>query len=165
MKNTKRKPFNAGVVAKRIDVESIYKQMQQVLAKRNSLQEKQDELWKVIKRNHCNRSSQMSFISKEIGKCTHELNGLISQLCQYRKTHKAMNLADRYLQGEISRINKIIQSQTNTVNSVERGWSTLISASGVTDTDTSSLRRYIKLKQEQVAKLQKWKQVVERYTT
>ena len=110
MKKTNQKPF-ARVIAKKIDVESIYKQMQQVLAQRKALQEKQDELWKVIKRNHCNRSSQMDSITNGIGKCTHKLNGLISNLCQYRKTHKAMGLANRYLQGEIGRINKIIQHQ------------------------------------------------------
>lgn len=162
MKKTNQKPF-ARVIAKKIDVESIYKQMQQVLAQRKALQEKQDELWKVIKRNHCNRSSQMDSITNGIGKCTHKLNGLISNLCQYRKTHKAMGLANRYLQGEIGRINKIIQHQQNAVNKVERGWSVLVRDTGVTHTDTSQLRRYIKLKQEQVAKLQKWQQVVQRY--
>jgi len=165
MKNTNKKPFTAGVVAKKIDVESIYKQMQQALTKRNNLQDKHDELWKVIKRNHCDRSGQMATITKGIGQCTHKLNGLMNNLCQYRKTHKAMNLANRYLQGEISRINKIIQHQENTVNKVDRGWCCLINDSGVSHTDTSGLRRYIKTKKEQVAKLQKWKQVVQKYTT
>jgi hypothetical protein len=105
----------------------------------------------------------MSRISAEIGECTHKLNGLINNLCQYRKTHKAMNLADRYLQGEISRINKIIQHQENTANKVDRGVCCLINDSGVTHTNTSGLRSYIKTKKEQVAKLQQWKQVVQKY--
>ena len=75
-----------------------------------------------------------------------------------------MNLADRYLQGEISRINQIIQHQERTIHKVERGWTALINDSGVTHTDTSGLRQYIRQKQEQVAKLQKWRQVVQRYT-
>ncbi len=163
MNKTNRKPFNAGVVGKRIDIESIYRQMQHELAKRKDLQEKQDALWKIIKRNHCNRSAQMDDISRGIGKCTHRLNELISDLCQYKKNHKAMNLAYRYLTGEIERINKIIQHQTNTIYEVDRGYSTLVNDSGYTHTDTSNLRRYVNLKREQVAKLQKWKEVVSRY--
>lgn len=163
MKKLNKKPFNAGVVAKKINVESIYNQMRQLIARRNSLQEKQQNLWKVIGRNHCDRREEMAKITNEIGQCTHKLNGLINKLCQYRKTHKAMKLACQYLNGEITRINKIINHQANTVNQVERGRWGLIDSSGRSHTDTTSLRNYIKIKKEQVAKLQQWKQVVQKY--
>ena len=163
MKRINKRPFNAGVIERRIDVESIYNQMRQTIATRNELQKRHDELWKVIKKYDCDKSRLMDQIDNKIGACTHKLNGLIGNLCQYRKTHKAMTLAYRYLGGEIERINKIIHSKIKTINEVERGRCCLISSKGVTHTDTTALRNYVKTKQEQVARLQKWKQVVQKY--
>ena len=160
IKKTQRK---TGMNVMKIDIESIYHQMQSVITERERLQEEHDNLWIVIKRYHCDRSSQMNKITKKIGNCTYKLNKLISELCQFKKTHKAMNLAHSYLGREITRNLRIIESTKRLVSGVNAGRSCLISSSGVTDTDTYSLENYIKHKKEQVQRLEKWKRAVEKY--
>ena len=155
--------FKLGVRVKKIDIGAIYLQMKSVLAERAKLQKEQDELWSFIKRHKCNRSSQMAKITKSIGNSTHKLNKLINELCQYKKTHKAMNLAHDYIVSEINRINKIINYQVKLIRNVNAGYTSLIDSKGETSTDARSLESYVKMKREQVGKLEKWKRSVERY--
>lgn len=149
--------------ASKIDIASIYNQMRKELSERAQLQKEQDSLWSIIKRYNCNRSAQMSQITKKIGNSTHRLNQLINELCKYKKTHKAMNMAHDYIIREIERINKIINSKNKLIRDVNAGYSCLITSTGVTHTNTSDLENYIRLKREQVKKLENWKRSVERY--
>lgn len=74
-----------------------------------------------------------------------------------------MKLANDYLSNEIRRINKIINYQNDLVSQVKRGYTNLISSKGYTHSDTKNLENYVILKQNQVAKLKKWKEHVSRY--
>ena len=164
MENYKnRKQSRSGVIAKKIDVDSIYNQMIRALDERRRLQEEQKALWRVIKSNHCNKSSQMNAIDAKIGYSTHKLNKLISELCNYKKTHRAMNLAHDYITKELNRINKIINSKIELVRDVNAGRACLISSTGRTHTSTISQENYIRIKREQARKLENWKKAIERY--
>ena len=137
--------------------------MKEELGQRARVQLKQDELWKKILRYHCDRHSEMEAISQKIGKHTHNLNQLIGQLTQYKKTHKAMNLAYSYLSSEIARIDKIVDSTNRTIRSVNAGRCVLTNSRGVTHTDTRGLENYVRLKTAQRDKLKKWKDHVQKY--
>ena len=164
MKNQRKKTQNQnGMRGKRIDINSIYLQMKASIVERAVLQKEMDILWDRIKRYNCDRSTQMKEITEKIGKCTHKLNQLINELCQYRKTHRAMNLAHDYIVKEITRINKIVNSKKQLIAGVNRGSACLISSNGVTHTNTLSLENYVKQKTAQIASLEKWKRSVERY--
>ena len=151
------------MTTKTININSIYYGMKEAIERRIRLQKKQDELWRTIKRTNSNHSAEMGNITKKIGEETHQINGYISSLCQYKKTHSAMKLANDYLSNEIRRINKIIDSNSNLVSRVKRGYTNLISSKGYTHSDTKNLENYVILKQNQVAKLKKWKEHVSRY--
>ena len=151
------------MTTKTIDINSIYHNMREAISRRNSLQSKQDELWRVIKRTHTNHSSEMSKLSKQIGVETHKINGYISSLCKYKKTHSAMKLANDYLSNEISRIEKIIKSKKEAIRLVRCGRSTLIRDTGTKTTDTSGLQEYVNKKESQLNKLKTWKEHVSKY--
>ena len=151
------------MTTKTIDINSIYHNMREAISRRNSLQSKQDELWRVIKRTHTNRSSEMSKLSKQIGVETHKINGYISSLCKYKKTHSAMKLANDYLSNEISRMTKIIRSNEETIRLVRCGRSTLISDTGIQTTDPRKLQEYVNKKKSQLNKLKTWKEHVSKY--
>jgi len=154
---------NKATVAKSIDIESIYRGLKTALEKRAGYQEAQQNLWKYIKRTNADRSHEMKQISDEIGTNTHEINKILNELTQYKKTHKAMNMADRYLQSEISRIQKIIEDWKKTVRDVEAGRKILISSNGVNHTNTTGAKEYIQIKQRQLSNLQKWQNHVRHY--
>ena len=74
-----------------------------------------------------------------------------------------MNLAYDYWEKEIERLDKIIDSSKKMVADVEGGRSNLISSAGITHTNTSNVKNYIKLKQNQKSKLIHWQQYVVKY--
>jgi|SRR5690554_771782 len=157
--NNKRKV----VVTKRIDINSLHNRLTDAIGKRIQWQEKQDELWKYIKRTNNDRRTEMSKIDSEIGKNTYEINTILNELTKYKKTHNAMNIANNYLNSEIERTNKIIDKWENTVDDVERGNMILIKADGTEDTNTKSSIRYIKKKRRQLNNYIKWRDYVKRY--
>ena len=146
-----------------INIDSIYSQLQSHMAKRSNNQNRQDNLWKEIKKTNSNRKSEMERIDRNIGKETHEINMIISSLCQYKKTHKAMNLASKLLDGEIRRTKAIISKWKGIVREVEEGMCELINSTGVTHSNTTNAKKYIVQKQQRLAKLVEWKQHVDRY--
>ena len=105
----------------------------------------------------------MSKLSKQIGVETHKINGYISSLCKYKKTHSAMKLANDYLSNEISRMTKIIRSNEETIRLVRCGRSTLISDTGIQTTDPRKLQEYVNKKKSQLNKLKTWKVHVSKY--
>ena len=146
-----------------IDINSIYNSLKNAISERIEAQKRQEQLWSIIKRTRTNHEKEMDRIDQQIGNATHKVNKVISQLCQYKKTHKAMNLAYEYLKKEMERISKIIDSKTRLANDVERGRATYITSAGRTITDTTEQRKYIKKKTEQYYKLQNWLKYVSRY--
>ena len=158
-----KKNYRTNLTSNKIDINSIYNKMQNQLRIRANLQVKYDNLWDVIKRNHCDRHYEMQDLNSKIGKCTNELNKLIGQLCKYKKTHKAMNLAYSYIESEMERINRIIQHQNRVIYDVNHGYRTLINSYGHEHTNTSDLRNYVNYKMQQYNKLNNWKQYVARY--
>lgn len=147
----------------RIDIDSIYRKLRVAIENRMEYQRRQDELWNKIRRTHGDYSVQMDKIAKKIGQETHNINLQIAELCKYRKTHKAMNMADSYLSSEISRISKIVSSTERKISDVNRGYYGLISSRGVSHTNTYALEQYVAMKRDQMAKLKKWKQHVSQY--
>ena len=151
------------MTTKTIDINSIYHNMREAISRRNSLQSKQDELWRVIKRTHTNRSSEMSKLSKQIGVETHKINGYISSLCKYKKTHSAMKLANDYLSNEISRMNKIIKHNEKRIKLVNKGKQIIVKGDGTQTTNTRELVDYVKSRKAILAKLRNWKDHVSKY--
>lgn len=150
------KPRPSPFAAKVIDIDSLYHRLKAALDNRNGYQEAQDNLWKYIKRTRTDNSAEMNRIDDAIGRNTHEINKILNELTQYKKTHKAMNLAYSYLQVEINRIKKIISSWENTVHDVNLGRSSFITASGKNHTSTNDAKTYIRTKKTQLANLEKW---------
>lgn len=148
---------------KRIDINSIYNKLKIAVQNRAHWQEKQDALWARIKRTHCDGDREMNYIDSHIGSYTHEINGLVSSLCHYRKAHRAMNLASSYIDKEIVRIARIIDSKNQLIRKVDRGNVSLINSKGYTHRDTSGLKRYVSMKEHQMGKLKAWKTHVDRY--
>ena len=151
------------ITSKRIDIDSIYSSLRMTISRRAEAQNRQNQLWDVIKRTHSNHDKEMNIINNQIGDATHRINQLISQLCQYKKTHKAMNLACEYLKREIIRTKRIIDSKTQLANDVDRGYASYVTSKGKVHTDTTQQRRYIQKKTEQYHKLQEWLNYVSRY--
>ena len=151
------------VRGQRINIDGLYNQLKNALDQRVKYQGEHDKIWSYIKRTNNNGTQKLDVVDKKIGACTHKINQLIAQLCKYKKTHKAMKLANDYLSKEINRIEKIINSNSTLINNVDRGRNTLISSSGVEHTNTTNLKKYVKLKKEQKAKLVQWKQYVSQY--
>lgn len=161
MKNNNRN--YKGFTTRTININEIYSDMKETLANRVYYQSKQDDLWKTIKRYHVNKSREMDEIDDHIGNCTHKMNQLIGELCKYKKTHKAMNLAYDYLEKEIDRIQRIIDSKNRIIHDVRMGRMGLISSSGVSHTDPSNLINYVAKKNGQLMKLINWRDYVLKY--
>ena len=85
----------------KIDINSLYNELREALATRNSLEEKQRNLWSIIKRSKKDLNFEMNKIDIKIGENTHKINMIISKLSHYNKTHKAMSMAKDYLNKEI----------------------------------------------------------------
>lgn len=147
----------------KIDVGSIYAKLKKALAERSRLQQRQDQLWDLIRRTHSNRSREMDKISEEIGHCTYAIDSLIGQLGHYNKTHPAMKLAYDYSDSQIQRCQKIVSKWMKTVSNVDAGRSYLISSTGKTHTDTRGSREYIKKVQRKMAFYEKNKSYFAQY--
>lgn len=161
--NKRRNGQKGGVTVQRIDIDSIYRKLKAALDRRSKLQDEYDRLWAVIKRNNVDRHAELKRVDTAIGKETHELNKLVSQLCQYRKTHRAMNLAYDSIGREMTRTQRIIEKWQRTISEVERGKISLINSRGVTHTNTANVRNYVAHKQQQLNKLRAWQNHVARY--
>lgn len=160
---TGKKVTAQGSTWHKVDVDAIYSQMRDAISRRVEYQRQHDAVWARIKRTKCNGNRELDAIDRKIGAETHKINRLISELCKYRKTHRAMNLAYTYICKEIERARRTAESNANTVRSVNAGRSVLIRSTGVSHTDTTQLEKYVQHKYAQVAKLEKWKQYVARY--
>ena len=164
MKNINKNQINKqGITTTTINLDSIYKDMNNLYQKRTQLQMKQKNIWKEVSKRKNDKSNQIANINKEIGTCTYKINSLINNLLQYKKTHKAMNLAYKYLNGEINRIENIIKSKKKTIKNVECGKEIAITPTGKMTTNTSELRSYVKQKEITRDKLMKCKIHVEKY--
>ncbi len=149
---------------KRIDIESVYRELKSTIAKREELQKEYKRLWGEVKRTKSNRyASQIEGVGSQIGATTHRINQLIGELCQYKRTHKAMNLAYNYLVKEIQRLRNIINHRESCCERVERGESTFIDQCGRTHKDTNDARMDIARRKEQLKKLERWLEYVSRY--
>lgn len=151
--------------SKPINIESLYQQLISALNERAEYETQQDDLWRLIKQTHGNHKNEMVMIAKKIGQNTYTINGIIAQLCHYQKTHRAMNLADAYLQKEIIRNERIVTSWRNTIRQVEAGRRVLISSSGFEHTNTQNARIYVEKKLTQIQRLQKWQNYVHSHRT
>ena len=147
----------------KIDINSLYNKLREALATRNSLEEKQRNLWSIIKRSKKDLNFEMNKIDIKIGENTHKINMIISKLSHYNKTHKAMSMAKDYLNKEILRCEKIISKNKNTIYEVEHGYSMLISSRGYEHTNTFTLRNYVFKKEEQLLRMKKWLKAIEKY--
>lgn len=155
--------LRTGITTKTVNLDTIYNNMNSLYQKRTQLQERQKNLWKEIGKTKCNKSTQMNKINNEIGTCTYKINNLINELLQFKKTHKAMNLAYKYLNGEITRTDKIIESKKKSIKNIECGKEIAITSTGKMTTNTKELRTYVKQKEETRNKLMKCKNHVEKY--
>jgi hypothetical protein len=145
-----------GYQSRSIDIESLYNQLSRAISDRALYEQRQTNLWNLISVARTDHSNEMANINKLIGISTHRANEVISQLCHYNKTHRAMNLADSYLQKEIARIQKIINKWNYTISEVESGRRYLISSYGQQHTNTEGSRDYVKKKEEQLQHLRQW---------
>ena len=152
-----------GYTAKSIDVDAIYRKLKASLNHRAQLQEEYDKLWATVKRTRSDKTRELKRVDSAIGKETHQLNQLLSQLCQYRKTHRAMNLAYDSIGHEITRIQRIIDKWQKLIRDVEAGRRSLIDSQGRVVTETATSRRYVAQKQQQLSKLRSWQNHVARY--
>ena len=148
---------NGACVSRTINVDAIYAKLKTALANRASLQALHDEEWRIIKSRHVDRNAQLEKIDNAIGGQTHRVNLLLSELTQYRKTHRAMNLAYDYVSREITRLERIVSSKQTLVRDVDCGRTGLINSHGVSHTNTTNLKNYIAKKRQQLSKLKGWK--------
>ena len=145
-----------GMKAVTIDVDRVYRQLSARISERIRWQEEFNRLFNLVNRDHADRSAAIGEMSRRIGESTHAINQLISELCRYPGRHRAMNLAERYLEQEISRAKKVTAKWQRTIHEVESGRRTLLSANGTVHRDTRRSRDYVSNKQRQTAKLVKW---------
>ncbi len=149
--------------ARRIDIDAIYNALRAAIKNRNRWQEEQRKLWSIIKKTKANHKNEMDAIGRHIGEETHKINCLISQLCQYKRTHKAMNLAYEYLKREIERLNEIIKRRREYAELVRAGKAYYQLDDGTMSTNPNTDREYINQKMAQRSKLQNWLNYVSRY--
>ena len=83
------KKTNKNQKSVKININEIYNKMHYQLKERAFWQQKQKDLWALISSTNENHHKEMIQIDKKIGQTTHELNKLINELCQYKKTDKA----------------------------------------------------------------------------
>ena len=153
---------NGACVSKTINVDAIYAKLKTALANRASLQALQDKEWEIVKRG-VDRDAQLDSITDAIGRQTHAVNQLLSELTQYRKTHRAMNLAYDYVSREITRIERIVARWQTTIREVDAGRRELINSHGVSHTNTTNLKNYVAKKRQQLSKLNGWKSHLSHY--
>lgn len=108
-------------------------------------------------------NDEMDEITSKIDLITNELNTLINELCQYKKTDKVMNLAYSYISNELERTKNIIDLTNRKITSIECGLSLLINFSAETFNDTSELKNYVREMEEHYDELNQWKMHVEKY--
>lgn len=161
-KHTNKKP-NYSVKSKPINIDVLYDKLKHEIDQRVKYQGEHDKIWSYIKRTNNNRTDELDVVDKKIGTCTHNINKLISELCKYKKTHKAMRLANDYLSKEINRVDKIITYNATLVRDVDCGRTSLINSNGRTHTDTTNLKKYVSLKKEQKSKLVNWRKYILQY--
>ena len=149
---------------KQRDINVLYAALRNHISQRVIWQEKQDNLWSYIKRHECDCSGEMVRINENIGFHTHKINEIIGRLSHYHHAHQAMNLAVSYIEKEIIRITRIIDSKRRLIADVDRGRTSLINAHGETHYSSVNLRQYVQKKEEQVDRLSRQRERMLRYT-
>ena len=154
---------NGACVSKPINVDAIYVKLKSALENRSSLQAAQDREWDIVKSMGFDRTDELVRIDKAIGNQTHKVNLLLSELTQYRKTHRAMNLAYDYVSREITRIERIVSHWQRIIRDVDAGRSVIVTSRGVSHTNTANAKNYVAKKRQQLSKLNGWKSHLSRY--
>lgn len=161
--NQNNNNYKKGMTTQRINIGAIYTRLQQAIANRNHYQAEMNRLKYYIGHYKVNKSAEIDRLTQKLGSCTHEINLLISQLCQYKKTHRAMNLAYDYLSREIDRNIMICQKNVELIKDVKSGRRSLVYSTGVVTYDYKPLLKYVEKKMEQLKKQRKWLEYVKRY--
>jgi predicted transcriptional regulator len=147
----------------KINLDAIYRQMSCALHQRALLQSQLEDQWRSVRATHCNRHEEINKISKKIGENTYLMDGLVGQLCQYRKSHQAMNLAADYLRKEIERTQKIVAKWERGLAQVNTGKAVLLSSDGNIHIDTASTQNYVAGRRLRIQSLQKRLAYVNQY--
>lgn len=147
-----------------IPIDTLYNRLRSAIETRVSWQDKQKELWVVIKRNNVNRSSEMNRIDKYIGDSTYEIDKLLGELTKHRQRHNAMKLAYNYLTNEMERVSKIYYNRKEAMQKVDRGQSRWIHSDGsISYTNDKSTYNYIEKLENRWSRLNEWRKHVENY--
>ena len=139
-----------------INTADIGNQLHKHIANRARLQQKKEELFSIVKRYKCDRSSEISQITRQIGENTYAIDGLINKLIRAGgRSTKAHHMAIDYLKREIARNQRIVASRDTAVRKVQRGEWQYICSDGTVDHDVSGQMRYVANKKKKVAQLQR----------
>ena len=139
-----------------INTAAIGDKLHKHLAERAKLQQKQDQLWSVIKRDHRNHSSEMKRISDQIGANTYAIDGLINQLIHAGgRPCRAHYSAIDYLKREIARNQRIASRWEQNIREVRSGIRPFICSDGTITWDVSSAIRYVEKKKQKFGQLQR----------
>jgi hypothetical protein len=146
-----------------IPIGNLYDSLRDAIDTRIKWQEKQKELWVIIKKTQHNYKAEMKVIDDYIKQSTYQIDTIIGELCKHKSKHGAMKLAYDYLGNEINRLDKIIASRNELRDDVRRGTKHYITDSGETKYDYHLDDEYIKSRLIRKQKLQKWREYVHHY--
>ena len=146
-----------------LELDKIAKELSQIISERNSKLQEQKRMWDIVKAYHTSRRGEIDRIMRRISELTHRANQLVSHLCGYKRSHRAMNIAYSYIEREEVRVGRIINDWRRRVGRVERGEARLVNSRGETSYNTSEPRNYNQQKERQLDKLRRWKQHVAHY--
>jgi hypothetical protein len=146
-----------------IDISRIYFELKETIETRITAQEKQKELWQIVKRTSSDVTYEMDRVTNVIKDSTYRLDKLIGQLSKYKQRHSAMKLAYDYLNGEISRVQKIIDSREGYRDKVRRGESRYIYSDGSHDYSPNADNEYIQSRYNRLTKLKSWRDLISNY--
>ncbi len=156
------KPFKP-TTPQLIPIGSLYESLKDAINSRILWQEKQKELWVIIKRTHQNYRAEYKVIDDHIKQSTYQIDVIIGELCKHKTIHNAMKLAYDFLGSEINRLDKIIESRSELRESVRKGNSHYITDRGETVTDYHFDDEYIRSRHTRKQKLVKWQNYVKLY--
>ena len=147
--------MNKNYYVKAKDIDTIYEELKQCIDNRSKAQETQRNLSNQTRNSYKNNSIKIRELGKKIGSYTNQINKLISELCKYNKSHKAMNLATSYLDKEIKRTQGIISKNTKLLREVSSHKSALVDSTGKVTYNCGPLKEQIASKKKALANLQK----------
>ena len=157
------KKTNKNQKAFRININEIYNKMNYKLKEKVIFEQKKKDLCELMIMTNEDHNDEMDEITSKVDLITNELNTLINELCQYKKTDKVMNLAYSYISNELERTKNIIDLTNRKITSIECGLSLLINFSAETFNDTSELKNYVREMEEHYDELNQWKMHVAKY--